>query len=130
MAARVMMRKFILVSIIMAMLGASAWGYKVDTNGLYFGDPKKFTKPATIIMEKVLDACPPFQEIKREKISSDSAKYWILIHATNIAIEKAFRKVNEEMGIDLIVEKGFIEKEDEKEKDVPDITDIVIKYLK
>lgn len=98
----------------------------VNTDKVYYGNPKNYTNPAQLDLNKVLHATKEYQRIKKEKIKSDNPLYWILLQKANERVQTAIKKVAQEKKYDLVGELGYIT--DNKDP-IPDITEQVIAAL-
>jgi len=101
----------------------------VDVNAYYFGDPENYTQPAAVDMLMIRDATPEYREIKRRKIDTDRAEYWILINKAYERIERALQRVAQYKGYDLIGEIGFVTDAEGRPVPIDNATDLVIRYL-
>ena len=103
---------------------------RVDKESIYFGDINRFRKPAKVNKKKVYLEHPLYRVIIRENISSDVAKYWLIINKINESVKDIYKKIQKKYDYDLIGEVGFVtDKEGNPVKDIPDITDLVIHEL-
>lgn len=83
---------------------------QIDDQQIYFGNAQRFEKPAAVDYTAIVKATPEYEEIKKKKIDSGSARYWILMSdASNHAV-KAISEVGEESNHDLIVSIGYLGK--------------------
>ena len=76
---------------------------------VYHGDAKRFTKAAVVDSQEIVRATSYYQEIVKEKLDKNSAKYWVLIRKANDAFHKVVRQVAEDEGYDLVAEEGALE---------------------
>src|SRR5688572_5581138 len=95
-------------------LGASAWGLSIppeqqDLQKIFFGVADKFEKPARVNYQEIVKATPEYSSIKKKKIVSGSAKYWILISKASERAQQLIKEVGEETDYDLIVADGYLE---------------------
>ena len=103
---------------------------KVDKESIYFGDINKFKKPAMVNKKKLFLEHPYYKTIVRENISSEVAKYWLIINKINESVKDIYKKVQKKHDYDLIGEVGFVtDKDGNPVRDIPDITNIVIHEL-
>ncbi|OGF45046.1 MAG: hypothetical protein A2231_00605 [Candidatus Firestonebacteria bacterium RIFOXYA2_FULL_40_8] len=103
---------------------------KVDKESIYYGDINKFKKPAMVNKKKLFLEHPYYKTIVRENISSEVAKYWLIVNKINESVKDAYKKIQKRYDYDLIGEVGFVtDKEGNPVKDIPDITDAVIHEL-
>lgn len=82
---------------------------KVNEQKVFWGNPAKFEKPASVDYKAVVMATDEFKSIKQNKIEAGSAKYWILISQASEKAVKAVAAVGKESQYDLIVAKGYLE---------------------
>ena len=110
---------------------ANAFGInKVDKDNIYYGDINRFKKPAMVNKKKLYLEHPQYKVIVRENISSDVARYWLILNKINESTTDAYKRVQKKYDFDLIGENGFVaDKDGNPVKDVPDITDLVIHEL-
>ena len=103
---------------------------KVDKEAIYFGDINRFKKPAMVNKKKLFLEHPYYKTIVRENISSEVAKYWLIINKINESIKDIYQKVQKKHDYDLIGEVGFVtDKDGNPVKDIPDITNVVLREL-
>ena len=103
---------------------------RVDKESIYYGDINKFKKPAMANKKRIFKEHPYYQAIVRENISSDVAKYWLIINKINEYMKDIYKRVQRKYDYDLIGKTGFItDKDGDPVKDIPDITDLIIKEL-
>jgi len=93
---------------------------------VYSGNARCFQRAATLEAQKVFDALPPYQQLRREGLSKESARYWLLINQSNALFHRAVRSVRAEKGVDLVGEKGSLSVEG---MELPDITKEVLARL-
>lgn len=109
------MNKHVMLTSLMVLLVGS-WGAlamaiapeQMDEQRIFWGDPKGFATPAEVDYRKVVQATPEYDEMKKKKVETGSAKYWILL---NNASERALRIISEvavSTEYDLVVDKGFL----------------------
>jgi len=96
--------------------------YKISGD-VYHGDKAKFSKPCVVDRKKVFEKIPSYIKIKRENLDKSSARYFFLIKEANKAFNKAVKEKAEELGYDLVVEKGEIKAKGVK---IPNITKKVL----
>ena len=103
---------------------------KVDKESIYYGDINSFRKPAKVNKKKIYLEHPLYQVIVRDNISSDVARYWLTINKINESVRDIYKLIQKKYEYDLIGEVGYVtDKEGNPVKDVPDITDLVIREL-
>jgi len=102
---------------------------KQDIQKIFYGAPDDFDKPARVNYQDIVKATPEYSSIKKKKIVSGSAKYWILITKASERAQKLIKEVGEETTFDLIVADGYLES---LEPAIPseDVTDLVLEKLK
>lgn len=102
---------------------------KQDVQKIFYGAPDEFEKPARVNYQDVVKATPEYSSIKKKKIVSGSAKYWILIRQASERAQKLIKEVGEETTFDLIVADGYLES---LEPAIPaeDVTALVLEKLK
>jgi len=82
---------------------------KVNDQKIFWGNPAKFEKPASVDYKAVVMATDEYKSIKQNKIETGSAKYWLLISQASERAVKAVAAVGKESQYDLIVVKGYLE---------------------
>ncbi len=82
---------------------------KVNEQKVFWGNPAKFEKPASVDYKAIVMATDEYKSIKQNKIEAGSAKYWILISQASEKAVKAVAAVGKESQYDLIVAKGYLE---------------------
>jgi hypothetical protein len=99
---------------------------KLDSQKVYWGNASKFDKPAKVNYEAVVKATPEYAEIKKKKIESGTAKYWIQLSMASDHAVKLISQVGKESDYDLIAATGYL---GSLEPPIPadDITDIILK---
>jgi len=81
---------------------------KQDEQKIFWGSADSFENPAEVDYQKVVKATPEYKSIRKEKVESGTAKYWILISK---ASDRAVRVINEvgiENGHDLVAAQGYL----------------------
>lgn len=109
--------------------GLSIPADKQDVQKIFYGAANEFEKPARVNYQDVVKATPEYSSIKKKKIVSGSAKYWILISKASERAQKLIKEVGEETPYDLIVADGYLES---MEPEIPseDVTELVLEKLK
>ena len=99
---------------------------KIDLQKVYWGNASKFEKPAKVNYEAVVKATPEYAEIKKKKIESGTAKYWIQLSMASDHAVKLISQVGKESDYDLIAATGYL---GSLEPPIPadDITDVILK---
>lgn len=130
------LRSYAIVIIMLAVCGlaTSSSGLSIapdqqDVQKIFYGAPDAFEKPASVNYQDIVKATPEYSSIKKKKIVSGSAKYWILISKASERAQKLIKEVGEETSYDLIVADGYLES---IEPAIPseDVTDLVLEKLK
>ncbi|MBN2489698.1 MAG: hypothetical protein JXQ29_02475 [Planctomycetes bacterium] len=75
---------------------------RLRTRDIYFGQYRTFQRPAVLDTQKVFDAISFYQEVKSERLTKSSGRYWILMQKSNRIFYKALKRVSAEQGYDLI----------------------------
>lgn len=98
----------------------------VNLQKVYWGNASKFEKPAKVDYEAVVKATPEYAEIKKKKIESGTAKYWIQLSMASDHAVKLISQVGKESDYDLIAATGYL---GSLEPPIPadDITDVILK---
>ncbi len=81
---------------------------QIDTQKIYYGNAKSFEKPAAVDYTAIVKATPEYSEIKKKKIDSTSARYWLLMSSASDHACKLISQVGEESDHDLIVSIGYL----------------------
>lgn len=130
------LRTYIIALVILTMCGVatSSSGLaipsdKQDVQKIFYGEPGDFEKPARVNYQDIVKATPEYSSIKKKKIVSGSAKYWILISKASERAQKLIKEVGKETSFDLIVADGYLES---LEPAIPaeDVTELVLEKLK
>ncbi len=101
---------------------------KVDVKKVYWGSAASFEKPACVDYERVVRATPEYESIRKNKIETGTARYWILMSQ---ASDHAIRLINElgkETDYDFIAASAFMASLDPP-IEADDVTELVIKKL-
>lgn len=130
------MRTAAIVVTIVALCGTAMSSFalaipaeKQDVQKIYYGDPNDFEKPARVNYQDIVKATPEYSSIKKKKIVSGSAKYWILISKASERAQSLIKNVGKETSYDLIVSDGYLDSVD-PEIEVDDATELVLNKLK
>lgn len=118
-----------LCSVAMPVSGLSIPADKQDVQKIFYGAPESFEKPARVNYQDIVKATPEYSSIKKKKIVSGSAKYWILISKASERAQKLIKEVGEETAFDLIVADGYLESM-EPAIQAEDVTELVLEKLK
>lgn len=128
-ASRAASSAFLCFVLVLGVPLAPAWAQEaevtLDESLVYYGDPLNFKKPATLDIELVFNEIAEYRQIVDEDISTQDARYWILIDRANTKFQERLEVVAAEEGYDLIC--GAIEYTDARE--IPDITELVNENL-
>ncbi|MFH1998419.1 MAG: hypothetical protein ABIK28_02010, partial [Planctomycetota bacterium] len=79
--------------------------YKI-TGDIYYGDKNLFNTPAVLNRDKIFAEIPAFKKIKKEKLDKHCARYFMLLEQANEVFRDKVKAKADEMGFDLVVEKG------------------------
>ncbi len=113
------MRRTLLLLVFLLSLSLGA--ENLTFREVYIGNPRSYTHPAEIDMDKVFRSHPLYPRLL--KYSQREPEYWITLDRINSDIRDALYEVVEKKGLDLVVEK-------EKGLKFPDITSEVIRELR
>lgn len=83
---------------------------QIDEQQIYYGNAKAFEKAATVDYTAVVKATPEYAEIKKKKIDSSTARYWILMSSASEHAVRMISEVGDETEHDLIVSIGYLGK--------------------
>lgn len=129
-----MVKRFTFIVAVMVLLAVStavAGTYsipadKLDAQKVYWGNASKFDKPAKVDYEAVVKATPEYAQIKKKKIESGTAKYWIQLSMASDHAVRLISQVGKESEYDLIAATGYL---GSLEPPIPadDITDVILK---
>lgn len=102
-------------TLLVLLAGNAAGAYsipaeQVDEQQIYYGNAANFEKPATVDYTAIVKATPEYEEIKKKRIESGSAKYWILMSSASGHAVKLISEVGQESDHDLIVSIGYLGK--------------------
>jgi hypothetical protein len=106
--------------------------YKVvdwDQNRFVVGDPRKFERPAKIVILDVLSKIPAYQQVIKEKLTEKDPRYYFLMQEATQQLVAAVEKVTRKTGNDLVADAGAVEAEGGA-GEIPDLTQAVIDALK
>ena len=81
---------------------------KQDDQKVYWGTVNSFEKPAKVDYEAVVKATPEYNEIKKKKIESGTAKYWIQLSMASDHAVRLISEVGKESEYDLIAASGYL----------------------
>ncbi|MBI2422392.1 MAG: hypothetical protein HYV27_06145 [Candidatus Hydrogenedentes bacterium] len=101
---------------------------KQDEQKILFGSASTFEKPAEVDYKEVIMATPEYQSIKKKKVPTGSAKYWILMSQASDHALRTIAGIGDDTDYDLIAVKGFLGELDEP-IEATDITEDVLAKL-
>lgn len=119
----------VLFCVAVSASGLSIPTEKQDVQKIFYGAADEFEKPARVNYQDVVKATPEYSSIKKKKIVSGSAKYWILISKASERAQRLIKEVGEETPFDLIVADGYLESL-EPAITAEDVTELVLEKLK
>jgi hypothetical protein len=99
---------------------------RIDADKVYYGDARRFVRPAQVDALKVYRQIPAHKEIAERKLTRKDPDYWPLLRKASQAFSKALRKVCQDKGYDLVGEVDAIAIDG---KEIPEITEAVIEAL-
>lgn len=99
-----------------------------DGQKILFGTASTFEKPAEVDYKEIVLATPEYQSIKKKKVPTGSAKYWILMSKASDHALRIIADVGDDTDYDLITVKGFLGDLDEP-IEATDITKDVLEKL-
>jgi len=123
------MRAFLVLAVVSAgAVAAADVKYQVERGKVYFGNADAFTKPAVVKSLTVFQNIKAWKTIEEEKITPESARYFLLLKEANEVFRDALAKVAKDEKVDLIGEVGSIKADDAKVV-VPDLTQKMVKAV-
>lgn len=95
------------------VLAAAAQPYtipadKLDDQKVFWGSAASFEKPGEVDYTAVVKATPEYASIKKNKIKSGTAKYWILISKASDHAVRVIADVGEKSEYDLVAAKDYL----------------------
>ncbi|HKB15361.1 MAG TPA: hypothetical protein VKF62_04815 [Planctomycetota bacterium] len=102
--------------------------YQVERAKVYHGNPDAFAKPSVVRSLTVFQNIKAYKAIEEEKVSTDSARYFLLLKEANEVFRTALASVAKEEKVDLIGEVGAIKSDDPKVS-IPDLTQKLVKAV-
>lgn len=102
---------------------------KVDVKKVYWGSAASFEKPACVDYERVVRATPEYESIRKNKVETGTAKYWILMSQASDHAIRLINEVGKETDYDFIAASAFMASLDPP-IEADDVTELVIKKLK
>ena len=113
------------VGVLLVICASTALARPIEN--VFFGNPRRFRKPAELKSAKILQVIPEWQELRRKKLERTDPRYWILLDKVQRTFMDAIKDVAKRYGYDLVGEKGFLRgHEAEKRFKVADITLVVL----
>ena len=97
----------------------------VDPGAVYFGDAKKWDKPAEVDADKVYGKIDEYKQIVEQGLKPGDAKYEILMTKASTKFTCAVKKAAKDGSYDLVARLGSVK----GVESVPNITDDVIAKL-
>jgi hypothetical protein len=111
--------------------------YKVvdwTENRFVQGDPRKFERPAQIVILDVMSQIPAYQQVIKEKLTEKDPRYYFLMQEATQQLVAAVEKVTRKSGHDLVADAGAVEVAGggggNEKPVIPDLTQAVIEALK
>ena len=102
---------------------------KLDDQKIFWGTASSFEKPAELNYQRIVQTTPEYKSIKRKKVESGTAKYWILISRASDHAVRVINEVGQETGYDFIAAEGYLGSLDPPIK-AENITDLVLEKIK
>ena len=115
-------RAMLAVCIVAVSFAAALASTTLSSDDVYFGDMRRYSKPAEISARKVFKVIPAYREILEKKITEDSALYLIKLAEANKVFADALSAYAGDNGYDLICQEGHI-------ANAPNVTDEVVKLI-
>ena len=115
-------RTVLLAAIVFALTVVTA-AAGLSKDDVYYGNHRKFKRPAEVNAKKVFMVIPSYKEIIEKNIKKDSALYIAKLSKANKVFLKAMKKYAEANKFDLVCEEGALKK-------AHNATDDVIKIVK
>ncbi|HET6204412.1 MAG TPA: hypothetical protein VFI25_16595 [Planctomycetota bacterium] len=109
-------------------LAAGDVKYQVERAKVYHGNPDAFSKPAVVTSLTVFQNIKAYKTIEEEKVTPESARYFLLMKEANEVFRKALTQVAKDEKADLVGEVGAIKADDPKVA-VPDVTQKMVKAV-
>jgi len=101
---------------------------KLDEQKIFWGNARDFEKPGEVDYSRIVRATPEYQELKKKRIKSGSAKYWLQVSAASNHAVRLISEVGRESEYDLIVSTGYLAKA-EVDVAADNLTDAVLARL-
>lgn len=99
---------------------------KIDEEKIYFGDVRRFSKPATVDAQKVYNRIPAYRKIVEKGLSRDDPEYWPLMRKAASEFTRVIKAVSRAGGYDLVGEVGSITSD---EDEIPDVTEEAMRLV-
>jgi hypothetical protein len=112
---------FLWTAAISVSLSATAWALSKDD--VYYGNLKKYSRPAEVNAKKVFKVIPAYKEIIDKNIPTDSAQYLVKLEEANKVFKKIIASYAEDNKYDLVCEEATL-------ANATNITDEIVKLAK
>lgn len=101
---------------------------ELDEKKIYCGDASDFENPAEVDYLSIVKATSEYKKLKKDKIESGSAQYFILMSEAGERAVEMIEEVAEEEEYDLVAAKGYLAKL-KKPISAKDISKEVLEHL-
>ena len=101
---------------------------KVDVKKIYWGSAASFEKPAHVDYEQVVRATPEYESIRKNKIETGTARYWILMSQASDHTIRLINEIGKETDYDFIAASAYMASL-EPPIEADDVTELVLKKL-
>jgi hypothetical protein len=105
------------------VLGAATAALALSKTDVYYGNARRYSKPAEVNAKKVFMAIPAYREIVEKNIEKDSALYIIKLTEANKVFREVIAAYAKDNSYDMVCEEG-------KAEGARNVTDDVVKVLK
>lgn len=78
------------------------------TGRILLGDARSFVRVGTVDRAALFPLVPAFQELRRRKVTRDSAEYHFLLYEANRQFQQALARAAKQASVDLVVEVGGV----------------------
>jgi hypothetical protein len=102
---------------------------KVDRQKIYWGDTSNFEKPGEVDYVDVIKATPEYEELRKKRIESGTARYYYLMTQASERAVRVIVEVGQESEYDLVAAKGYLSAL-EQPIEAPDLTEVVLARLR
>lgn len=102
---------------------------KVDQQKIFWGDAGSFDKPGEVSYADIIKATPEFEELRRKRIESGSARYYHLMTQASERAVRAIIEVGRSSEFDLVAMKGYLATLEEP-IEAADLTELVLRRLR